>query len=196
MLKTVLISVSDKQKLDFLVSGLRRVNPKIKIISSGGTAKKIRELGFDVTDVSEYTGYPEMPDGLVKTLHPMIHGGLLGDISDDDQVSYMEEHGIEPIDLVVCNLYPFEEVVRDGADLEIARRNIDIGGPSMIRSAAKNFGRVCVVTDVDDYEKIIDELKENSGEISKKTRFQMSIKAFERVEYYNRAIKEFMQRVR
>lgn len=192
-MRNVIISVSDKSKLDFLVKALREINPDVKIISSGGTARFIKELGSSVIPVSDYTGYPEMPGGLVKTLHPKIHGGLLGELDKEDQVKYMEEHGIEPIDLMIGNLYPFEKVIQeDGITLEKARQNIDIGGPSMIRSAAKNFYRVCVIVDPVDYEELVNNLKENNGVTSQEFRMQMSIKAFSHVEKYNKAIKEFL----
>ena len=191
-IKTALISVSDKTGLDKLVKTLDKYN--VKIISSGGTAQKIRELGHkEVTDVSDYTGFPESPGGYVKTLHPKIHGGLLLNEKNPDHLKFMEENGIEPIDMVVVNLYPFKETIsQSGVTVEQARGNIDIGGPCMIRAAAKNFIRVASVVDPSDYETIVSEMRANNGSISLELRFKLAQKAFDHTAVYDRTIADFL----
>ncbi|PIY60169.1 bifunctional phosphoribosylaminoimidazolecarboxamide formyltransferase/inosine monophosphate cyclohydrolase, partial [Candidatus Woesearchaeota archaeon CG_4_10_14_0_8_um_filter_47_5] len=152
---TALLSVSDKTGIELLLKTLKKHG--VRIISTGGTAQKIRELGYEVTDVSEVTGVPEYPSGLVKTLHPRIHFALLSDRTKSEHVKRMEEEGITPIDLVVCNLYPFERTVhKTGCTKEEAISQIDIGGVAMIRAAAKNHRFVAVVTDPLDYGKVCD----------------------------------------
>src|SRR5438034_9597865 len=147
-IKRALISVSDKPGLAEFGAALAGFG--VEIISTGGTAKALRDAGLTVTDVSDVTGFPEMMDGRVKTLHPKIHGAFLALRDNDEHVASMNEHGIEPIDLVVINLYPFERTIaKEGVTIEEAVENIDIGGPAMIRSAAKNWRDVAVVTDVD-----------------------------------------------
>jgi len=146
-----LISVSDKSGIVNLGRDLKEM--EVDILSTGGTARALKEAGIAVTEVSEYTGFPEMMDGRIKTLHPKIHGALLGNRDEEQHVSQMKQHGIEPIDLVVVNLYPFEQTVaKPDCSLAEAIENIDIGGPTMLRSAAKNFKDVAVVTDPEDYE--------------------------------------------
>ncbi|MBC8224760.1 hypothetical protein H8E65_09235, partial [Candidatus Bathyarchaeota archaeon] len=136
MIERALISVYDKSGIEELVAALGGLG--VEIVSSGGTARRIREMGYEeLVEISDYTGHPESPGGLVKTLHPKVHGGLLLDRNDEAHAEWMNENGVKPIDLVVSNLYPFEEAVERGADLETAAENIDIGGPSMVRSAAK-----------------------------------------------------------
>ena len=147
--RRALISLSDKSGLEALVTGLSRHG--VEIVSTGGTAAKLRELGADVRDISDLTGFPEMMDGRVKTLHPKLHGGLLGVRDNPEHLSAMEQHEIAPIDLVVVNLYPFLNTVMSGADRDTIIENIDIGGPSMVRSAAKNHAHVAIVTDPADY---------------------------------------------
>jgi phosphoribosylaminoimidazolecarboxamide formyltransferase/IMP cyclohydrolase len=159
--KRALISLSDKAGLDELAAGLARHN--VEIVSTGGTAAKLRELGADVRDISDLTGFPEMMDGRVKTLHPKVHGGLLGVRDNPEHAAAMEEHGIAPIDLVVVNLYPFLNTVMSGADRDTIIENIDIGGPSMVRSAAKNHAHVAIVTDPADYSDLLAELDANGG---------------------------------
>ncbi len=168
-----LISVSEKRGV---VEFARNLEEKgVEILSTGGTAKILRANGVEVKDVSDYTGFPEMLDGRVKTLHPKIHGGLLGVRDNPEHASQMEREGIEPIDLVAVNLYPFEDTVaKEGCSLGDAIENIDIGGPTMLRSAAKNYQYVVVVVDPDDYRKIIKEMTEEDGFISPKTRFFFS----------------------
>ncbi len=185
-IRRALISVSDKQGLIELVTGLADFG--VEILSTGGTAKLISEAGFAVTMVSDYTGAPEILDGRVKTLHPKIHGGLLGRPIASHEAQ-MKEQGIEPIDLVVVNLYPFEDTVAAG-DVSIADaiEKIDIGGPSMLRSAAKNHERVAVLADPGDYEKFLAEMKENNGAIGAATRFDLARKVFAHTAAYDGAI--------
>ena len=187
-----LLSVSDKTGLVELARALAARN--VELLSTGGTAKTLRDAGLAVLDVSEVTGFPEMMDGRVKTLHPMVHGGLLGREGTDDAV--MAEHGIAPIDLLVLNLYPFETVTADPAcTLENAVENIDIGGPAMLRSAAKNFARVAVATDPGQYAGIVRELDGNDGALSAGTRFALSVAAFNRVAQYDAAISNYLSAV-
>src|SRR5690349_1872053 len=159
--RRALISLSDKSGLEELAAGLARHN--VEIVSTGGTAAKLRESGADVRDISDLTGFPEMMDGRVKTLHPKVHGGLLGVRDNPEHAAAMTEHDIAPIDLVVVNLYPFLNTVMSGADRETIIENIDIGGPSMVRSAAKNHAHVAIVTDPADYAALLAELDANGG---------------------------------
>lgn len=187
-----LLSVSDKTGLVELATALAARN--VELLSTGGTAKALRDAGLAVRDVSEITDFPEMMDGRVKTLHPKVHGGLLGRSGTDDAV--MAEHGIAPIDLLVLNLYPFETVTADPAcTLADAVENIDIGGPAMLRSAAKNFARVAVATDPAQYTGILEELDGNNGALSAKTRFALSVAAFNRVAQYDAAISNYLSAV-
>lgn len=183
--------MSDKTGLDELASVLAGFG--VGIISTGGTAKALRESGFIVTDVSDITGCPEMMNGRVKTLHPNIHGAFLALRDNDDHIASLNEHGIEPIDLVVVNLYPFEQTIaKDGVSLEEAVENIDIGGPAMIRSAAKNWRDVAVVTDVTLYRGIIDELNQTECSLSLGTRSQLATLAYGRTASYDLAIATFL----
>ena len=159
--RRALISLSDKTGLDQLAAGLAKHG--VEIVSTGGTAAKLRELGHEVRDISDLTGFPEMMDGRVKTLHPKVHGGILAVRDSDDHLASMEEHGIGAIDLVVVNLYPFEATVAKGAPRDEIIENIDIGGPSMVRSAAKNHAFVAIVTDPADYAELIDQLARQGG---------------------------------
>ncbi len=162
----------------------------IAILSTGGTYKVLKDAGLSVTEVSDYTGFPEMMDGRVKTLHPKIHGGLLGRRGTDDAI--MAEHGIDAIDMVVVNLYPFEATVaKTDCSLEDAVENIDIGGPTMLRSAAKNHKDVAVVTDPADYARILEELQANNGQLAHATRFDLAIKTFEQTARYDGAIANY-----
>ncbi|MDQ3269947.1 MAG: bifunctional phosphoribosylaminoimidazolecarboxamide formyltransferase/IMP cyclohydrolase [Pseudomonadota bacterium] len=180
-----LLSVSDKSGLLDLASALSARG--VELLSTGGTAKAIREAGLAVRDVAEVTGFPEMMDGRVKTLHPMVHGGLLGRSGIDDEV--MAQHGIAPIDLLVLNLYPFEQVAADpDSSFEDVIENIDIGGPAMLRSAAKNFARVAVATDPSQYADLLAEMDARDGALSAQTRFALSVAAFNRVAQYDAAI--------
>lgn len=178
-----LLSVSDKSGLVELAKALAGAG--IEILSTGGTAKALKEVGIAIVDVSEHTGFPEIMDGRVKTLQPKIHGGILARRSVDEHQAAMKEHGIAPIDLVVVNLYPFEETIAAGADYETAIENIDIGGPAMIRAAAKNHADVAVVVDPADYESVIAEL---SGGLSFALRQRLAAKAFARTAAYDAAI--------
>tara|TARA_R110002073_G_scaffold5617_7_gene34415 strand:- start:473 stop:2062 length:1590 start_codon:yes stop_codon:yes gene_type:complete len=193
-IRTALISVSDKSGLDQLAQGLSRHG--VKVLSTGGTFQKLRTEGVEVREVSDYTGFPEMMDGRVKTLHPKVHGGLLGRREADGtgtDVAIMESHGIEPIDLVVVNLYPFEKTVANpDATLEDAIENIDIGGPAMLRSAAKNYASVAVVVDAQDYESVLAEMDQFDGGLSLQTRFRLAVKTFELVARYDAAISNYL----
>ncbi|MCK9381188.1 MAG: bifunctional phosphoribosylaminoimidazolecarboxamide formyltransferase/IMP cyclohydrolase [Sulfuritalea sp.] len=189
-----LISVSDKRGAVDFARGLAQLG--VKLLSTGGTAKLLRDAGLDVTDVSDYTGFPEMLDGRVKTLHPKVHGGILGRRDLPEHLAVMAQHGIPPIDLVVVNLYPFRETVaKPGCTLDDAIENIDIGGPTMVRAAAKNHGNeqggVGVVTDPEDYAPVLDELK-SGGALSYKTRFALAKKAFTHTARYDSAIANWL----
>ena len=187
--RRALLSVSDKTGLLDLAKSLAAHG--VELLSTGGTAKALREAGLAVKDVSEHTGFPEMMDGRVKTLHPKVHGGLLGRAGIDDAV--MAEHGIDRIDLLVLNLYPFAKVSMDpSSTFEDVIENIDIGGPAMLRSAAKNFARVAVATDPAQYAGIVDELNANAGALSAKTRFQLAVAAFNNVAFYDACISNFL----
>ena len=187
-IKRAIISVSDKSGVVDLARALK--DKGAEILSTGGTAKLLAENGIDVTKVSDFTGFPEILDGRVKTLHPKIHGGILARRSDNAHLKQMAQHDIKPIDMVVINLYPFEATVaKEGVTEQDAVENIDIGGPSMIRSAAKNFADVAVVTDPGDYAEIIAELK-NSGGLTLEKRKALSVKAFGKTSEYDRAIHE------
>ena len=175
-IRRAIVSVSDKTGVVSFAKGLAQMG--VEILSTGGTAKSLREQGVSVIDISDYTGFPEMLDGRVKTLHPKVHGGLLGQRSKPEHVQKMKDHGILPIDLVAVNLYPFEATIaKEGCSLEEAIENIDIGGPTMIRSAAKNYPDVTVVVDPSDYDPVLSELKEK-GEISLRDQLQVSEKGF------------------
>ncbi|WP_296806641.1 bifunctional phosphoribosylaminoimidazolecarboxamide formyltransferase/IMP cyclohydrolase, partial [Thiocapsa sp.] len=183
-----LISVSDKTGLAAFARDLAAKG--VEILSTGGTARLLTESGIPVTEVSDYTGFPEMMDGRVKTLHPRIHGGILGRRGVDDRV--MRENEIKPIDLVVVNLYPFEQTVADPAcDLATAIENIDIGGPTLLRAAAKNHASVTVVVDSADYPRIAAEIADHGG-VSEATRFDLAVKAFEHTARYDGAIANYL----
>jgi phosphoribosylaminoimidazolecarboxamide formyltransferase/IMP cyclohydrolase len=189
--RRALMSVSDKSGVVELARALADLN--IEILSTGGTARTLREHGIEIMDVSDYTGFPEMLDGRVKTLHPKIHGGILGQRENPHHVETMGKHGITPIDMVVVNLYPFEDTVaKPNCTLEDAIENIDIGGPAMIRSAAKNYRDVAVVVDPGDYDTLIRELKESEGQISDRTRFRLAKKVFHMTAKYDSAISSYL----
>ncbi len=181
-----LLSVSDKSGLAALGAALARHG--VELVSTGGTAKALREAGLEVRDVSDLTGFPEMMDGRVKTLHPMIHGGLLAVRDDAAHAQAMVDHGIAPIDLVVVNLYPFAATVAKGAERDEVIENIDIGGPSMVRSAAKNHAYVAIATDPADYAAIIEELDVNAGATTIATRRRLAAKAFAATAAYDATI--------
>lgn len=186
-----LISVSDKSGIVGFAKGLQALG--IEIISTGGTAKTLRGGGVEVTDVSEITGFPEMMDGRVKTLHPKIHGAILALRDKKEHVEELKKHGMEPIDLVVVNLYPFEETIRTNDDLERAIENIDIGGPSMLRSAAKNYRSVGVVVDPKKYDEILKKLKENDRALSLETRKKLAAEAFAHTARYDTMISNYLR---
>ena len=194
-IKRALISVSDKTGVVDLARELNSFG--VELLSTGGTAKLIRDAGIPVMDVSDYTGFPEMMDGRVKTLHPKVHGALLGLRDNPEHVNAMAKHDIEPIDMVVVNLYPFEATVANsGCSLEDAIENIDIGGPTMLRSAAKNNKFVTVLVNPADYELVIDEMKQGSGEVSEKTNFDLAVKVYQHTAAYDGAISNWLgQRV-
>jgi len=190
-IRRALISVSDKSGLPEFAAAL--VELGIELISTGGTSRSLRESGLSVTDVSDVTGFPEMMDGRVKTLHPKIHGALLALRDNADHVASMDTHDIEPIDLLVVNLYPFEETIaQDDVTLEEAIENIDIGGPAMIRSASKNWRDIAVVTDPRLYQEMIAELELNRGAISFETRRRLATLAFTRTAAYDLAISSYL----
>jgi phosphoribosylaminoimidazolecarboxamide formyltransferase/IMP cyclohydrolase len=184
-----LISLSDKTGLEALAAGLARHG--VELVSTGGTAAKLRETGAAVRDISDLTGFPEMMDGRVKTLHPKVHGGLLGVRDNADHAAAMADHGIAPIDLVVVNLYPFEATVARGASREEIIENIDIGGPSMVRSAAKNHAFVTIVTDPADYAELLAELDANHGSTSLAFRRRMAAKAYALTAAYDSVISQW-----
>ena len=186
-----LISVSDKTGLEALAKGLHKHN--VEILSTGGTAKFIAEMNIPVIEVSDFTGFPELFEGRVKTLHPKVHGGLLYRRDVEEHLQQAKDNDVQPIDLVVVNLYPFEETVaKEGVTREEAIEKIDIGGPSMLRSAAKNHGAVTVVADPKDYEIVLAEMDEHKGGTTLKTRERLAIKVFQRTSEYDRAIASYL----
>ena len=186
-----LLSVSDKTGIREFASVLHEMG--VKILSTGGTAKLLSESGIPVTEVGDYTGFPEMLDGRVKTLHPKIHGGILGRRDIPDHVETMKKADIPPIDLVVVNLYPFSQIVaRENCSLEDAIENIDIGGPTMVRAAAKNYPHVAIVTDPADYGRVLAEMRANAGAVSDATRFDLAKKAFSHTAAYDSAISNYL----
>ncbi len=187
-----LISVSDKTGVLEFCQELAQMG--VELLSTGGTAKLLQDHNIAVTEVSDYTGFPEMMAGRVKTLHPKVHGGILGRRGIDDDV--MNANGIKPIDMVVVNLYPFEQTVaRPDCDLETAIENIDIGGPTMIRAAAKNHTDVTVLVDPDDYNSVLAELKNNAISLSQQTRFNLALKSFEHTAKYDTAISIYLAKI-
>ena len=190
-IRRALVSVSDKQGVAELSRKLQEMG--VEILSTGGTARTLRDAGIPVIDVSDYTGFPEIMDGRVKTLHPKIHGALLGKRDNEGHIEQMKQHDIKPIDLVVVNLYPFEKTVaKPDCSLEEAIENIDIGGPTMLRSAAKNYNDVAVVIDSKDYEGIINEMKRSDGSLSLETRFRLAKKVFQSTCQYDKAIVDYL----
>src|ERR1700738_4875283 len=180
-----LLSVSDKSGLIDFARAL--AGHGIELVSTGGTATGIGEAGLNVRDVSDLTGFPEMMDGRVKTLHPKVHGGLLAIRDDAAHAASMKEHGIAPIDLLVVNLYPFEATVAKGAAFDDCVENIDIGGPAMIRAAAKNHNDVAVVVDAEDYARVLGELAANTGSVTLALRKSLAQKAYARTAAYDAA---------
>jgi phosphoribosylaminoimidazolecarboxamide formyltransferase/IMP cyclohydrolase len=193
-IKKAIISVSNKEGVVEFAKALGSMG--IEILSTGGTAKALREAGIYVKEVSEYTGFPEMLDGRVKTLHPKIHGGLLSRRDNPRDMEEIKGHGIDTIDMVVVNLYPFEETIsRPGVSFAEAIENIDIGGPTMLRSASKNFQDVAAIVDPSDYKKVIKEMKRLKGDLSYKTRLNLAKKVFKLISRYDKAIADYLTKV-
>jgi phosphoribosylaminoimidazolecarboxamide formyltransferase/IMP cyclohydrolase len=191
VIQRALISVSDKTGIVDFARALHEAG--VELLSTGGTAKLLADNNIPVIEVSDYTGFPEMLDGRLKTLHPKIHGGLLGRRELDSHVQAMAEHDIPPIDLVVVNLYPFEQTVaREDCTLEMAIENIDIGGPTMLRAAAKNHAAVTVVVDATDYGTVLEEMNTNQGAVSNGTRFRLASKVFAHTARYDGAIANYL----
>src|SRR3954463_5719090 len=169
---------------------------KVELVSTGGTAKLLREAGITVRDISDLTGFPEMLDGRVKTLHPKVHGGILHIRGNPSHVAAAKEHGIQPIDMVVVNLYAFEKTAsKPGVHFDEVIENIDIGGPSMVRSAAKNFRDVAIVTSPSDYAAIITEMKQHGGEVSLQTKWRLAKQAFATTAAYDAAIASTLEQI-
>jgi phosphoribosylaminoimidazolecarboxamide formyltransferase/IMP cyclohydrolase len=188
-----LISLTDKSGIEGFAKDLADLG--VELLSTGGTAKKIREAGIAVKDVSEFTGFPEMLDGRVKTLHPKVHGGILNQRDNAEHQRQCVEHGLKPIDLIAVNLYAFEKTVADPkCTLADAIENIDIGGPTMLRAAAKNFHDVTVIVDPADYPQVIKEIKEQ-GNTTLKTRFRLAAKVFALTSKYDTTISAWLDKV-
>ncbi len=187
--KRALISVSDKTGIVEFAQQLTALD--IEILSTGGTFRLLKESGIPAIEISDYTGFPEMMDGRVKTLHPKVHGGILGRRGTDDEI--MKAHDIQEIDMVVVNLYPFENTIANpDCDLATAIENIDIGGPTMVRAAAKNYNDVAIVVNTSDYTTVIEEMTEHTGALALSTRFDLSVKAFEHTSSYDGAIANYL----
>lgn len=191
-IRRAIMSVTDKTGLVEFAAGLKTHG--VHILSTGGTAKLLRDQNVDIMEVSEFTGFPEMLDGRVKTLHPKVHGGILGIRENRAHVETMAAHGIEPIDLVVVNLYAFAKTVaKPGCTLDEAIENIDIGGPTLIRAAAKNNKYVAVVTDPKDYPVVLEEMRRNNGAVSRETSLRLACKAFCLTHEYDGNICDYLQ---
>lgn len=190
-IERALISVTDKTGIHELGKDLAGFG--VQILSTGGTAKVLSQSGIPITEVSDFTGFPEMLDGRVKTLHPKIHGGILAIRSRPEHAAAMNKHGIVPIDMVVVNLYAFEKTVeREDCSLAEAIENIDIGGPTLLRASAKNYPFVTVVTDPSDYAVVLEEMKQSGGAVSEATNFRLAKKVFRLTAAYDRAITEYL----
>ena len=192
-IKRALISVSDKKGIVKFASALNDAG--IEIISTGGTFSELKNANIDVKDVSSVTSFPEILDGRVKTLHPKIHGGLLNIRSNKDHQKTISEQEIENIDLLVVNLYPFEDTIKNKSDYETCIENIDIGGPAMIRAAAKNHQSVGVIVDPDDYDEIINEMSDNDLSLTKETLKKLALKAFARTAAYDSIISNYFNKI-
>ncbi|HUK57365.1 MAG TPA: bifunctional phosphoribosylaminoimidazolecarboxamide formyltransferase/IMP cyclohydrolase [Nitrospiria bacterium] len=191
-IQRALISVSNKEGVVELAKGLTAMG--VEILSTGGTSKALKEAGIPVKDVADFTGFPEMLDGRVKTLHPKIHGGLLARRDDPTHLAQMKQQGLEPIDLVAVNLYPFEATVaKPDVRFEEAIENIDIGGPAMLRSSAKNFEHVTVIVDPRDYPRVLEELRSNKGTVSRETRLGLARKVFNHTARYDSVISAYLE---
>lgn len=192
-IQRAIISLSDKSGILEFAGEVQTFG--VEILSTGGTARTLRENGLKVVDISEYTGFPEILDGRVKTLHPKVHGGLLGIRDNPEHAKKMKEHGIKEIDMVVVNLYPFQATVaKPSCTLEEAIENIDIGGPSMLRAAAKNYPYVTVIVDPADYKPVLEEMRKNGGAVSKATNFRLAKKVFQLTSRYDKAISEYLEK--
>ncbi len=188
-----LISLTDKSGIEGFAKELTELG--VEILSTGGTAKKMRDNDIPVTDVSDFTGFPEMLDGRVKTLHPLVHGGILNQRENDAHQQQCAKHNIKPIDIVAVNLYAFEKTVADpDCVLADAIENIDIGGPTLLRASAKNFRDVTVIVDPSDYEQVLSEIKE-TGNTTLKTRFKLAVKVFELTSTYDTTIANWLTKV-
>jgi len=192
--KRAVISVSNKKGVVDFAKELHLMG--VEILSTGGTAKSLREGGIPVKDVSEHTASPEMLGGRVKTLHPKIHGGLLARRDNPGDMDELRKHGIDMIDMLVVNLYPFEETIaKPGVTFAEAVENIDIGGPAMLRSASKNFQDVVVIVDPSDYRQIMDEMKSHNGDVSYRTRLELAKKVFQHTSRYDGLIAGYLTKV-
>lgn len=192
-IRRAVVSVSSKAGLSDLALFLTKVG--VEILSTGGTKKYLEGIGVNPIEVSAYTGFPEIMDGRVKTLHPKVHGGILNIRDNEEHQKAMKTHGISHIDMIVVNLYPFIEVVSKGCTFEDAIENIDIGGPSMIRAAAKNFKYVTVVVDPEDYVKVIENMTANDGATTEELRFYLARKVFALTSAYDRAITDYLSKI-
>ena len=191
MIRQALISVSDKTGVLEFARALATMN--VKLLSTGGTARMLTENGLEVTEVADYTGFPEMLDGRVKTLHPRVHGGILARRDFTAHMQALSTHGIPTIDMVVVNLYPFQQTVaKDQCSLEDAIENIDIGGPAMLRSSAKNHKDVVVICDPSDYGQVLNEMRSGQGDVSYETRFALAKKVFAHTAQYDGAITNYL----
>jgi phosphoribosylaminoimidazolecarboxamide formyltransferase/IMP cyclohydrolase len=191
-IERAIISITDKTGIVEFAKELQGFG--VEILSTGGTAKKLREGGVKVREISDYTGFPEMLDGRVKTLHPKIHGGILGRRDVPGHVQQMKQHDILPIDMVLVNLYEFEKTVaKKDCTLDDAIENIDIGGPAMLRSSAKNYKDVTVIIDPADYDMVLDEMRKNNGATTLKTRFYLARKVFNITHSYDGKIAEYLK---
>lgn len=195
--ENVLVSVFDKDGLEYFVPGIMETNPGVRFISTGGTHKKLKEILGDkaensLIEVAEYTGFPEMEGGLVKTLHPKIHAGILGERNNPDHQKYLKDMGGDYIDMVVINLYPFRDVIaKQDATFETARGHIDIGGPTMLRAAAKNFLGCCPVPSTINYRMVLRDLKKNNGSTTLNLRLSMADEVFRLTAGYDKAIARY-----
>jgi phosphoribosylaminoimidazolecarboxamide formyltransferase/IMP cyclohydrolase len=193
-IRRAIVSVSDKANLSELALCLKEFN--VEILSTGGTKRYLDGIGVNPIEVSSYTGFPEIMDGRVKTLHPKVHGGILNIRDNAEHQAAMQAHNIKHIDMIVVNLYPFKAVISKGCTFEDAIENIDIGGPSMIRAAAKNFKFVTVVVDPEDYPKIIESMKTHKGETTEELRFDLARKVFYLTADYDKAIYNYLSEIK
>ena len=192
-IKRALISVSNKKNLKPLLRILKKF--KIEIVSSGGTYKKIKNLGFDCIEVSNFTEFPEILEGRVKTLHPKIHAGILYKRKNKKHLKNIKENNLNTIDLVIVNFYPFEEVIQNTSNHEKIMENIDIGGPTMVRAAAKNYNDVTVITSINQYDELLNQLNKNKGSTTLEFRKKLSLNAFSETAYYDSLIANYFNKI-